>query len=248
MISKYLLSLYLLLITYNLKAQQEVYEWRTYELEFFRSAELLHTYFEEALIPALNRQGIDQIGAFEEAGEGLPKKVYLLIAYKDIGGFQDSRDMLQKDEAYLQAAEGYLSAPETEIPFNEYAANLIRSTSGFPSLVKPDPSAGLFELRIYHSHNEDALRRKVKMFNDAEFPIFEDAGLSMVFFGADIAGNHLPSLTYMLAVTDKEAHSKGWDAFLQHPEWKRIIKMEEYANSVNDITRVFLKRLPYSQL
>ncbi|WP_224491539.1 NIPSNAP family protein [Robertkochia flava] len=238
----------LLLLFQSLTAQKEVYELRTYELEFFRSADVLHKYFEAALIPALNRQGIRHVGVFEVAGEALPKKIYLLVPYGDMQAFLDSQQNLLKDEAYLDTATPYLEAPETAIPYNEYTTNLIRSTYGFPNLVKPDADAQLFELRIYHSHNEDGLRRKVKMFNDAEFPIFEDAGLPMVFFGVDIAGNHMPCLTYMLASKDKEANAKGWSAFIEHPEWKRITEIEEYANSMNDITRVFLKRLPYSQL
>lgn len=240
--------LFLLLMFQNLRAQEEVYELRTYELEFFRSADVLHTYFEKALIPALNRQGIQNVGVFEEAGEALPKKIYLLIPYSDIEAFLDKKERLLKDASYLEAATPYLKASETTIPYNDYSTNLIRSTYGFPNLVKPDASSQLFELRIYHSHNEDGLRRKVKMFNDAEFPIFADAGLPMVFFGVDIAGQHLPCLTYMLASKDKESNQKGWSAFLDHPEWKRINQLEEYANSMNDISRVFLKRISYSQL
>lgn len=238
----------LLFFAQNLIAQQEVYELRTYELEFFRPAEVLHNYFENALIPALNRQGIEHIGAFEEVGEDLPKKIYLLIAYPGITVFLDSAEKLLQDDSYVKEAKVYLTSPEAGMPYNEYASNLIRSSHGFPHLVKPKASDGLFELRIYHSHNEDALRRKVKMFNDHEFPIFEEAGLHMVFFGADIAGNHMPCLTYMLATKDKASNAEGWSVFVDHPEWQRIIKLEEYANAMNDITRVFLRRLPYSQL
>ncbi len=243
-----ILPIILLFLAQAVSAQKEVYELRTYELEVFRDAEVLHSYFEKALLPALNRQGIDPIGVFEEASDNLPKRIFLMIPYTNIQAFQDSSEKLLKDAEYLKAANDYLTAEATTIPYIDYSTNLIRSTFGFPNLVKPDPSLELLELRIYHSPNEDGLRRKVKMFNDAEFPIFKEAGLTMVFFGADIAGNHMPCLTYMLAVKDKEAHEKGWQAFLNHPEWKRITKIEEYANSMNDITRIFLKRLPYSQL
>lgn len=243
-----IIPVFLLLLFQNLSAQEEVYELRTYELEVFRPAEVLHTYFEKALLPALNRQGIKNVGVFEETSDNLPKKIFLLIPYATIQDFQDSAEKLIQDEAYLSDANDYLKASETTIPYIDYSTNLIRSTFGFPNLIKPNPSLELLELRIYHSPNEDGLRRKVKMFNDAEFPIFKDAGLTMVFFGADIAGDHMPCLTYMLAVKDKEAHEKGWQAFINHPEWKRITKIEEYANSMNNITRIFLKRLPYSQL
>ncbi len=108
--------------------------------------------------------------------------------------------------------------------------------------------SGVFELRIYESYSEDALRRKVKMFNDSEFEIFEDVGLPMVFFGANISGDQMPCLTYLLAFKDMEAHKEAWSKFGPHPEWQRIIKLEEYANTVSSITRIFLKPVDYSQL
>ena len=55
-------------------SQSEIYELRVYEMEFFKPANVLHDYFQKALIPALNRQGINNVGAFEELGEALPKK------------------------------------------------------------------------------------------------------------------------------------------------------------------------------
>ena len=86
------------------------------------------------------------------------------------------------------------------------------------------------------------------MFNDSEFAIFDDVGLNTVFFGANISGNQMPCLTYLLAFKDKEEHQQAWSKFGPHPEWQRIIKLEEYKNVMNDISRVFLKPLAYSQL
>ncbi|WP_455169196.1 NIPSNAP family protein [Aegicerativicinus sediminis] len=229
-------------------AQEQVYELRTYELEFFRSADVLHNYLKDALIPALNRQGIDPIGAFEETSESLPKKIYVLIPYKNIQTFLDSKELIERDQKFLTDAKEYINASETIIPFNNYTTNLIKSSKGFPEIKVPNENAQLFELRIYNSHNEDALRRKVKMFDDSEFGIFEDVDLPMVFFGSDIAGTHMPSLTYLLAFKDIDHHKQAWSKFGQHPEWIRITKLEEYANAMNDITRVFLKPLSYSQL
>lgn len=237
------------LFTYkNVAAQEQVYELRTYELEFFKPANVLHDYFKDALIPALNRQGIKNIGAFEEYGENLPKKIYLLIAFDNIQAFQASKDLLVADAQYLQDASAYLKAPEASVPFKTITTNLIRSSVGFPKLAKPTEKANFFELRIYESSNEDALRRKVKMFDDSELKIFEEVGLPIVFFGDNIAGAQMPCLTYLLGFKDKTAHTEAWARFGPHPEWQRITKLEEYANAMNDIIRVFLTPLPYSQL
>jgi hypothetical protein len=244
-----ILPILLFFFIYNsISAQEEVYELRTYELEFFRPADVLHNYFKDALIPALNRQGITNVGVFEESGERLPKKIYVLIPYDNIRAFQTSKDVLAKDMKYLKDGSTYLKATEDSIPYKKISTNLIRSAKGFPELVKPSNDANLFELRIYESYNEDALRRKVQMFNDSEFGIFEDVGLPMVFFGSNIAGEQMPCLTYLLAFKDKATRDEAWSKFGLHPEWQRIIKLEEYANTMSDITRVFLKPLPYSQL
>ena len=172
----------------------------------------------------------------------------MLIPYDNIQAFQRSKDLLVKDTKYLKDGNAYLKATEESIPYKRISTNLIRSAKGFPKLVKPNNESTLFELRIYESYNEDALRRKVKMFNDSEFGIFEDAGLPMVFFGSNIAGDQMPCLTYLLAFKDKTTRSEAWSKFGPHPEWQRIVNLYEYANTVSDITRVFLKPLPYSQL
>ena len=243
------LAFFLFLVSFiSTDAQDQIYEFRTYELEFFRPAGILHDYFEQALIPALNRQGINNVGAFEESGEALPKKIYLLIAYENILSYQESLDKLASDEQYQNDASLYLTASPESMPFNKISVNLIRSTKGFPNLVKPADDAEFFELRIYNSHNEDALRRKVKMFDDSELAIFKDVGLPTMFFGYNIAGDQMPCLTYMLAFKNKDAHAKAWSKFGPHPEWQRIVKLKEYANAMNDIIRVFLKPLSYSQL
>lgn len=240
-----LLSLNLVTTIYS---QTEIYELRVYEMEFFKPASVLHNYLENALIPALNRHGVKNVGAFEEESNALPKKIYLLIAYNNINAIGQIADALSTDKEYNSSAEPYHNAPQEKIPFTRISTSFIRSATGFPRLVKPHEDSELFELRIYESHNEDALRRKVKMFNESEFDIFAEVGLNTVFFGQNISGDQMPCLTYLLAFKDFSAHQEAWSKFGPHPEWQRITKLEEYANAMNNITRVFLKPLAYSQL
>jgi len=232
----------------SIYSQNEIYELRTYEMDFFKPAKILHNYFEKALIPALNRQGVNNVGVFEESGDALPKKIYLLISYKNMQTHQEVADALSNDIQFNLDAQPYWSTPSDKTPFKRVESIFIRSVSGFPNLVKPVDDSEFFELRIYESHNEDALRRKIKMFNDSEFGIFKDVGLNMVFFGANISGSQMPCLTYLLAFKNMEEHQHAWSKFGPHPEWQRIIKLEEYKNAMNEISRVFLKPLMYSQL
>ena len=240
--------LFLLFFSFSTYSQSELYELRVYEMDFFKPAKVLHDYFEQALLPALHRQGVENIGVFEESGEALPKKIYVLITYKDMNAYQAVNQQLGKDAQYNSDASSYMNSPPDQIPFKRIKTSLIKSTPGFPKLSKPAEDAELFELRIYESYNEDALRRKSKMFNESEFDIFKETGLNMVFFGLNISGDQTPCLTYLLAFKNMEEHKEAWSKFGPHPEWQRILKLEEYANTVSSITRVFLKPLYYSQL
>lgn len=247
MIRSLFLSLSLIL-TITASGQSEIYELRVYEMQFRKSANLLHNYFENALIPALNRQGIDHVGAFEEIGNTMPKKIYLLLSYESMQDYQEVNMNLKKDQQFAEDSESYTNTSPDDIPFKRIKSTLIGSATGFPRLLKPSGDSELFELRIYESYHEDALRRKVKMFNDSEFDIFEETGLNMVFFGPNISGDQMPCLTYLLAFKDMNDRDEAWSKFRPHPEWKRIVELEEYANTVSSISRVFLKPLSYSQL
>lgn len=236
---------FVLLTAIGTSAQTQVYELREYEMAFSRSADILHSYFEEALIPALNRQGAKHVGAFEEVGESLPKKIYLLIPHKDIEVFQNSERALFDDDAYIRAASPYLATDQAAIPYTRIHSSLIHSTEEFPELIVPE-NAGIYELRIYESHHEGALKNKLRMFED-EFSIFAESGLPMVFFGKNLSGGQMPCLTYMLANTDLEGNKTGWSNFINHPDWKKLISMEQYKGNMSNITRIFLKPMPYSQ-
>lgn len=229
-------------------SQKEIYEFREYELKFGKPAKVLHDYFENALIPALNKQGIKNIGAFEEIGDALPKKIYLLITYDDLDGYQKMLDNLKDDSVFLKASETYSKTDQENFPVERYVTSLFTAFDGIPKLVKPSEGSMVFELRTYEGYNEDAFQRKVKMFNESELSIFDEVGLHSVFFGEKIAGPQMPCLTYLLAFKDMAERDANWAKFGPNPEWQRIVKLPEYANTVSNIYRLFLKPMSYSQL
>lgn len=248
MISRIIFFFCSLFIFFSANAQDEVYELRVYHTKFGTQENKLHKYFENALIPALNRQGISLVGAFEEASEALPRKLYLVIPYKNMDSYQEVIDKLWEDDQYTALADSLWSIAPENFPYKSYESSFIRSSKGFPKIIKPSDSAEFFELRTYEAYSEDALRRKLKMFNEDEFGIFQDIGFPIVFFGKNISGDRMPSLTYMLATNNKAEDEKAWERFGKNPVWQRISGLKEYANTVSNITRVFLKPLPYSQL
>jgi hypothetical protein len=119
---------------------------------------------------------------------------------------------------------------------------------GLPKMIVPESGPRIFEVRTYEGYSEDAVARKIKMFNNEEFTIFNRVKLNPVFFGEIIAGPNLPALTYMVTFKNMEERDKAWKAFGPDPDWQRVSKLPEYANSVSRIFKTFLEPLPYSQV
>ena len=244
---KYLLFLSLS-ISLSLFGQKEYYELRTYSIPFNGSQQALHDYLEEALLPALNRHGVENIGVFESLGEPTPKQIFLLVPYKDIATYGKVVTELESDNTYLEARKVYDAVAHDKRVYSRFSSSFYIAFDGLPQIVKPKKGSQLFELRTYEGYSEDAVRRKVKMFNKEEFAIFDATGLHSVFFGKQVSGPLMPALTYMLSFSSMDERNANWDKFRVHPDWKRVSGLSEYAHSVSDIKRTFLKPLSYSQL
>jgi len=225
---------------------KELYELRVYELSWNKNA--LEDYFSKALIPALNKMGIKNVGVFREIGKSEPTKIYLLIPYGSCEDFVNVNAKLKADTNYQQASEAYAQIPSDQKAYARYESSLMIAFDGMPRLVVPQNSTRLFELRTYESYSDDALRRKIKMFNESEFAIFSRVKLNSVFFGEVIAGNHMPCLTYMITFKNMEELDASWKAFGSDSEWQKISKAPEYADSVSRIHKVLLEPLSISQI
>lgn len=247
MIKKQLL-IFSLFIGFSLSAQKNYYELRTYELKFGSSQQAFHDYVSKALIPTLNKNGVEKVGVFSEYGDPTPTVIRILIPYRNTAHHAEVMELMGKDEAFAALREDYDKIPVEKAVYNRYSTSFFTAFDGLPTLVAPQEDATIYELRTYEGYSEDAVRRKVKMFNTYEFEIFDNTGLHSVFFGEQVAGPNMPALTYMLSFTSMEARDANWDKFRVHPLWQKISKMEEFANSVSNIQRNFLEALPYSQL
>lgn len=224
----------------------EVYEFRTYHMR--RNLAPLDNYFSKALIPALNRMGVKNVGVFNEMSKSEPAKIYMLIPYPSFEDYGKISLGLKKDRDFTQASNDYNKIPSEQAVFERYDSSLMIAFDGLQQMVVPSEGPRLFELRIYEGYSEDAVSRKVSMFNNGEIDIFNRVKINPVFFGANISGKGLPCLTYMSVYKDMEARDKAWKAFLADPEWKRMSKLPEYANTVSKIHKIFLEPVSYSQV
>lgn len=227
---------------------KEMYELRIYELKGGGSLAPFDKYLSQALIPALNRHGIKNVGVFKESGKTEPPKVYVLIPYASATAYTEVRDKLIADEQYKKASEEYNNLPAERPVIDRFDTYLMFAFDGMPKVKIPEKGQRIFELRIYEGYNEDAVRRKVKMFNDGEFEIFARTKLTPVFFGELIAGKELPALAYMLTFKDMAERDANWKTFLDDPKWIEMRDSKEYANTVSRIVRIFLEPASYSQI
>ena len=69
------------------------------------------------------------------------------------------------------------------------------------------------------------------MFNKGEIDIFRRTGLQPVFFGSNIIGTRLPSLTYLLVFEDMAARERNWPQFVNHPDWKALVATPGYSDA-----------------
>lgn len=240
--------LVLALISFTALAQTEFYELRTYEMRFGTSSNALHTYLQEAYIPAVKNHGAKSVGVFNEYGMGNPTKLYVLTVYPSMSVYESTYNGLKTDEAFLEMKKDFDALAPNKVPYSRIQVSMFKAFDGMPNLVKPAEGSAIYELRTYEGANEDAFTRKVMMFNDEELPLFDETGLHSVFFGEMLAGNSVPALTYMLAFKDMEERDANWKKFVVHPEWKRMSSDPKYAKSVSNIIRTFLVPVDYSEI
>lgn len=229
---------------YELLQYQGVPESRVAELD---------QYLEKALVPALTRMGIKNIGVFQESQFTDGKtSFYLLMTLKGPNQTMEIREKLKSDSLFLAAAESYLRTDPKQPIYSRMRSELLVAFDCQPKLAVPKQKAEnadrLFELRVYESANELKGITKVDMFNQGEVPIFLDCGIQPVFFGQAIVGDHLPNLTYMTVHNSPEERDAAWAKFMRHPDWKKLSSMEKYQNTVSKVIKIDLKPRPYSQL
>ena len=230
---------------------QEYYEIRVFHIDSAEKQKVVSSYLEKALIPALNRMGIDRVGVFTLMEPEDDFSIFTLIAYPTLKHFSGQNVRLASDGGYQEAASDYFSVSKDDPIYSRIESKFMKAFAGMPVMEVPVQSpneARIFELRTYESHHEKAAYLKVEMFNEGETQIMRETNLAPVFFGEVLVGHDVPNLTYMLSSTDRETHKKSWEAFLAHPDWIKMKAMVRYKDTVSKITNWFLVPTAYSQI
>jgi hypothetical protein len=233
---------------------REFYQIRRYSLYSGPQSALTDRYISDALIPALTRRGMGPIGAFHlEFGPETPQS-YVLIPGPSVVALATIDLDLANDSDFLKAAEPFWNAPANEPPFLRAEYSLLAAFEGWPKITPPAAAATkakrIYQMRTYESPSYRDHVRKVEMFNSGEFDIFKAAGFSLVFFGDTMVGSRMPSLTYMLSVTDAAAMDAHWASFRDNPDWKKLSSDQKYAFEpiVSNISNLVLSPMASSQI
>jgi hypothetical protein len=247
---------------------REYYELRCYRLQTGTRLKaepnpaLLDTYLETALLPALDKLGINHTGVFTEidinketatstSKPGSP--VWVLIPHASLDSFVQVSAALNADPAVQSAGAAYLQTPKSAPAFERVDTWLLLAFASMPKLEMPAFSRDrvptrVFEMRDYESHSEPAALNKMAMFDEGETQLMRDLGMNPVFFGQALAGPDLPHLRYITSGPDLATHLAGWKKFGPDPRWQKMRTDPRYADNMTKNTARFLTPKPYSQI
>ena len=242
-------------------AGREFYELRCYRLPAGASSALLDGYLEKALLPALRKRGIPNVGAFTEvdidrkAATTTPKAgspVWVLLPHPNLESFTSIATGINTDPEVRQAGAEYLDTPKAKPGFERIDTWLYVAFTGMPKLEVPAFSTSkvptrIFEMRDYESHSELKALNKIAMFNNGEIALMKELGMSPVFYGQSLAGPNLPHLRYITSAPDLASHLANWGKFGPHPKWNELKNDPQYAdNTTKTGPSIFLVPTAYS--
>ncbi|MET1054381.1 MAG: NIPSNAP family protein [Pedobacter sp.] len=232
---------------------KQFYELVIYHLKDQAQEERIDKYLAEAFVPAMHRYGIKTVGVFKTANidTAADKKIYVLLTYRSLTEFHQINSKLNTDQELAAAGKDFTDAAFDQPAYTRKESVLMESFSGMPSLRKPqfsnDRKERIYELRSYESATDKLYRNKLSMFNDGnEMAIFDRIGSQAVFYGAVLAGSHMPNLMYMTTYTDMKSREEHWKAFGNDPDWKKLSAMPEYQHNVSRNVIEFLVPTGYS--
>ncbi len=244
----------IVIISYNSSAQKrELYQIKTYNLKSEAQLTVTENFLKDAYLPALKRIGIKAVGVFKPktfAADSI-KKIVVVIPFASSKQFLQLENKLAKDQEYLSIGSPYLNAAYNQAPYVRIESVVLQAFTDHPLLTLPQldsPRANrVYELRSYESATEAIYRRKVDMFNaGGEIKLFQRLQFNAVFYGEVLSGGKMPNLMYLTTFANQESRDNHWKAFVDSPEWKALLKMEKYKNTISHIDILFLYPTDYS--
>ena len=243
-------------------AGREFYELRCYRFKPGASRTGVEGYLEKALLPALGKRRISNVGVFTEidvnkaAATSTPKPdspVWVLIPHATLESFVGVSAEINTDAAVQAAGASYLNVPKASPAFDRIDSWLLLAFKGMsrmelPAFSKNRAPNRVFEMRDYESHSELKALNKIAMFDEGEITIMKDLGMSPVFFGQALTGPNLPHLRYITSGPDLASHLANWKKFGPDPRWEKLKVLPQFQDNTSKNTARFLVPTAYSQI
>lgn len=252
-----ILFFYLLVSTSALaqtnKPLREFYHMTIYHYKTDSQEIILDKYLQNALLPALHRLKIKNVGVFKAiANDTASSKVlYVIMPVKSLDGLTMISAKLSVDRTYQSEGADYINAKYSASPYTRMETILLHAFHLAPQMqlpqLKGERKERVYELRSYESATEKIFKNKVQMFNEGdEIGLFKKLNFNAVFYSVVVAGNKMPNLMYMTCFENKADRDEHWKQFGSHPDWKRLSSLPEYKNNVSHIDITFLRPVDYS--
>lgn len=233
----------------------DYYQIKVYNIKDKSQETQVENYLQKAYLPAMHRAGIKKIGVFKpiESESDAGKLIFVFIPLKDLNQIDKIETALWKDKQYLADGADYINASWDNPPYERMESILLKAFSEMTKFAVPNhstpPSDRIYELRSYEGPTEKYYRKKVEMFNEGgEVAIFKNVGSQPMFFAEVLSGSTMPNLMYLTTYSDMKSHDEHWDAFRNHPDWKKLSGMEEYKHTVSNSVKHLLHPTDYSDL
>lgn len=235
------------------KDHRSIYQITVYHFNAAAQEKVLDDYLQQALLPALHRLQIKNIGVFKAHANDTAsdKLLYVFIPLTSPDAVSAVKQQLDLDKAYQTAAAAYKDAAYDNPPYTRMETILLKAFPLAPEPTLPDLTnerkERVYELRSYESATEKLFANKVKMFNEGdEIGLFKKLHFNAAFYGEVTAGSKMPNLMYMTCHENRAAREANWKAFGDAPEWKKLSSLPEYQHNVSHIDITFLYPTDYS--
>jgi hypothetical protein len=235
------------------KPAREIYQITVYHFNNDTQEKILDNYLQNALLPALHRMNITNVGVFKALTNdtAASRSLYVFVHLKSLDMIIKIPEKLNADYVYQSAGTEYINAIYTNPPYTRMETILLKAFSSAPQMQLPQLKAEkkdrVYELRSYESATEKIFRNKVHMFNEGdEIGLFKKLNFNAIFYSEVTAGSKMPNLMYMTGfenMADRDAH---WKNFADDPYWKKLSAMPEYRNNISHIDIMFLRPVDYS--
>lgn len=229
------------------------YQLTVYHYDKEAQEKLLHEYLEHALLPALHRLKIKDVGVFSAIANDTAKmkSIFVLVPFNNWKSIEKLETHLLADKTYQEAGSQYINSHYQSPPYTRMERILLKDFPNAPAMrlprLKAEKKERVYELRSYESATEKIFRNKMHMFIEGgETEIFDRLNFNAVFYGEVLAGSKMPNLMYMTSFENLDDRNAHWKSFGNDSAWKKLSAMPIYQNNVSHIDVMLLRPTAYS--